>query len=331
MTLGADNTLDLLVVGAGPTGIAIGAEARKAGLDVLLVDRGAITANLLDFPTHMVFFTTRDLLEIADIPLALPREKPTRREALAYYRAVAAHYRLPLALHEEVLEARREGDGFVVETRWGGAPRTRRTAAVAVATGYFHNPVRLGVRGEDEAWVHQRYREPDPHFGERVVIIGGGNSACEAALELWRAGARVTLVHRGEGLKPTVKYWVKPDIENRIAEDAIAARFSSRVLRFEDRGVVIAGARGEERLPADAAYVQIGYLPDVGLLERCGVDVDPETLIPHHDPASCESNVPHLYVAGTLQAGRDTGKIFIENSRDHGARIVRHFLSSRSC
>lgn len=322
-----EKRLDLLVVGAGPTGLAIGAEARKAGLDVLLVDRGALTAAILDFPTHMTFFTTRDLLEIADLPLPLPGEKPTRREALAYYRAVAAHYRLPLAPYEEVTEVCREPDGFVVRSTAESGPRERQARAVALATGYFHNPRRLGVPGEDLPWVHGRYREPDRHFGERVVVIGGGNSGCEAALDLWRTGAEVTLVHRGEGPRPTVKYWVKPDVENRIAEGSIEAHFGSRVKRFEERYVFLEGPGGERRLPADAAYVLIGYLPDVELQRRCGVEVDPESLVPHHDPETCESNVPGLYIAGTLQAGRDTGRIFIENSRDHGPRIVRHLLS----
>lgn len=327
MTETAEEVLDLLVVGAGPTGIAIGAAARKAGLDVLLVDRGALTAAILDFPTHMVFFTTRDLLEIADLPLPLPGEKPTRREALAYYRAVAAHYQLPLAPYEEVAEVRREADGFVVRSTSEDGPRERRARAVALATGYFHNPRRLGVPGEDLPWVHGRYREPDRHFGERVVVIGGGNSGCEAALDLWRTGAEVALVHRGATLRPTVKYWVKPDVENRIAEGSIEAHFESRVRRFEGHSVVIEGPGGEQRLAADAAYVLVGYLPDVDLQRRCGVEVDPESLVPHYDPETCESNVPGLYIAGTLQAGRDTGRIFIENSRDHGPRIVRHLLS----
>jgi thioredoxin reductase (NADPH) len=315
---------DLLVVGAGPTGIAVGAEARRAGLTTLLVDRGALTQNLLDFPTFMTFFTTRELLEIAGIPFAIPEEKPDRRQALAYYRAVAAHYRLPLALHEEVLAARRHGDLFRVHTRRGAEERERAARAVVLATGYFGQPKRLGVPGETGTGVRYRYRDPYPHFGEDVIVVGGGNSGAEASLELWRGGARVTLVHRGAALKETVKYWLKPDLENRIAEGAIAARFDARVVAFADGGVEIERQGARERLAADAVYVLIGYLPDAALEERCGVRVDPQTLVPACDPASCESNVPGLYIAGTLQAGRDTGRIFIENSRDHGAKIVRH-------
>ena len=324
-----EGVLDLLVVGAGPTGIAIGAEARGAGLSVLLVDRGALTANLLDFPTFMTFFTTRDLLEIAGVPFSTPHDKPDRREALAYYRSVVARHELPVALHEEVSTVRPGPHGFTVTSRGERGDRERHARAVALATGYFHNPRYLGVAGESQPWVQARYLEPYGHFGEHVVVVGGGNSAVETALDLWRNGARVTVVHRGAGFKPTVKYWIKPDVENRIAEGAISARFETVVRGFGDRVVELVGPAGEEALPADAAYVLIGYEPDVELQQRCGIEVDPETMVPSFDPESCESNVPGLYIAGTLQAGLDTGRIFIENSRDHGRQIVAHLLAGR--
>lgn len=331
-------TLDLLVVGAGPTGIAIGAEARRAGLDVLLVDRGPLCAAIVEFPTSMLFFTTRDKLEIADIPFGIPDDKPNRRQALAYYQGVARQHQLPLALFEDVLEVRREDGAFTVETRStaaarvaGAGERTRRRArAVALATGYFDLPGTLGVPGEDSAWVHHRYREPYPHFGRHVVVVGGGNSASEAALDLWRNNVRVTMIVRKSHLKPTVKYWVAPDVMNRITEGSIAARFRSEVREFRADGtVVVEGAAGPESIAADAAYVMIGYLPDAGFERRCGIEIDPETLVPSFDPATCESNVEGLYVAGTLQAGRDTGRIFIENSRQHAPKIVAHLLSRR--
>lgn len=326
--------LDLLVVGAGPTGIAIGADARRAGLSVLLVDRGPLTASIQEYPTFMEFFTTRERLEIADIPFAIPEDKPTRRQALVYYRSVVERYGIPLALFEEVLEVRREGEDFLVRSRpaagWdaaaGAGPhgRLRWARAVALATGYFAGNKRLGVAGEDLPWVHHRYREPYPHFAQDVVIVGAGNTAAEAALDLWRNGARVTLVHRGAHVRPGVKYWLKPDIENRLAEGSIRARFNSVVRAFHEGAVEIETAGGPESLPAQAAFVLIGYLPDVEFERSCGVEVDPATLIPAFDPETCESNVPGLYIAGTLQAGRYTDRIFIENSRDHGARIVRH-------
>jgi len=329
-----DDTLDLLVVGAGPTGIAIGAEAMKAGLDVLLVDRGPLCAAIVGFPTGMLFFTTRDKLEIADIPFGIPDDKPNRRQALAYYQGVARRYELPLALYEEVLEVRPPGGGghFEVRTRpRDGRERRRRARAVALAMGYFNHPKTLGVPGEDLPWVHRRYREPYYHFGQHVVVVGGGNSGVEAALDLWRNGVRVTLVHHRAAVKPTVKYWVKPDFEHRVAEGSIAACFETTVKAFRGAGEVVLATGGEPRvIHADAVYVLVGYLPDVGFERHCGIEVDAKTLVPRFDPETCETNVPGLYVAGTPQAGRDTGKIFIENSRDHGPRIVRHVASRRA-
>jgi thioredoxin reductase (NADPH) len=323
--------LDLLVVGAGPTGIAIGAEARRQGLSVLVVDRGPLTAAIQGYPTFMEFFTTRDRLEIADIPFTIPDDKPTRRQALAYYRLVVERYQIPLALYEEVTEVRKEGDVFVVSTVRRQGPRTFRARAVALATGYFFNPKRLGVPGEDLPWVTTRYQEPFPYIGQDVVVIGAGNTAAEAALDLWRNGVRVTLVHRGAHLKPGVKYWLKPDVENRIEEGSIPARFNSLVRAFLPEGAVeIQTPSGPEVLPAHTAFVLIGYQPDAAFERRCGVEIDPETLIPAFDPETCESNVPGLYVAGTLQAGRWTDRIFIENSRDHGPRIVAHLKSRLS-
>ncbi len=196
--------------------------------------------------------------------------------------------------------------------------------AVALATGYFHKPNRLGVPGEDQSWVHYRYIEPYGHYGESITVVGGGNSALETSLDLWRNGARVTLVHRGEAVKETVKYWVKPDFENRVAEGSIAVRFQSRVANFGTNWVEIETPSGTERIESQAAYILIGYLPDADLQRRFGIEIDPETLVPRFDPLTCQTNVPGVYVAGTLQAGRDTGKIFIENSRDHGIKIVRH-------
>jgi len=311
--------LDLLVVGAGPTGIAIGAEARRAGLSVLLVDRGPLTAAIQAYPTFIEFFTTRDRLEIAGVPFAIPEAKPSRRQALVYYRSVVEHFGIPLALHENVTAVERRGDEFLVRSE-----RTRRARAVAIATGYFDGWKQLGVPGEDQPWVRHRYLEAYPYFDRDVVIVGAGNTAAEAALDLWRNGARVTLVHRREQVKPGVKYWLKPDIENRIAEGSIRARFRSVVRAFGDESVEIVTPEGEESLPAQAAFVLVGYVPDADLQRRCGIAVDPETLVPLFDPETCETNVPGLYVAGTIQAGRQIDRIFIENSREHGPAIVRH-------
>ena len=316
--------LDLLVVGSGPTGIAIGAEATRAELSVLLVDQGPLLANLLGFPTYMSFFTTRDLLEVAGVPFAIPEDKPDRRQAIAYYQSIARQFDLAVAAHEEVLSVERRGERMLIQSRTEEGTRQRWSRAVALATGYFHNPRRLDVPGEDQPWVRSRYLEPYGHFGQQVVVIGGGNSAAETALDLWRNGAQVTLVHRGETVKRSIKYWLRPDLENRVGEGSIRALYRTTVKSFGDDGLEVEGPDGSSWLPADAAYVMIGYTPDVELERRSGVEIDPESLVPAFDPETCESNVPGLYIAGTLQAGRRTDKIFIENSRDHGLRIVRH-------
>ncbi len=316
--------VDLLVVGGGPTAIAIGAEARRVGLDPLLVEKGSLLASLLEFPTDMVFFTTRDKLEIAGVPFAIPDPKPTRRQAVTYYHSVARAYELPLALHRRVDEIRQANGGFEVGTEGLDGRRTYRARAVALATGYFDYPRRLGVPGEERSFVHRRYVEPYGHFTEEVVVVGGGNSALEAAIELWRSGAHVRLVHRGPHSKPSVKYWLRPDFENRVAEGSIAAHYDSRVVEFGDRSLEVETPEGRRTLTADAVYVLIGYEPDVSLLRSAGVEVDAATLVPSFDPESCESNVPGLYLAGTLQSGLDTNRIFIENSRVHSRLITDH-------
>jgi thioredoxin reductase (NADPH) len=316
-----------LVIGAGPTGLATGAAAIKAGLEVALLDRGGLCDGIRQYPTDLQFFTTRERLEIADVPFAIPDAKPNRKQALAYYREVARHWRIPLALHETVTAVRRAGDGFEVTSvrtgANGGSPERRwRAGAVALASGYFGKPIRLGVPGEDLPWVSSRYREPYGHFGDRVVVVGGGNTAAEAALELYRWQAQVTIVHRGPAFRPGVKYWLKPDLENRIAEGSIAAHMNTTVEAFVDGAVEVRTPEGRRSIPADAAYVLIGYLPELELARQVGVTLEPETLMPRVDAETCESDVPGFFIAGTLQAGKFTNRIFIENSRDHGPRIV---------
>lgn len=332
--------LDLLVIGAGPTGIAIGAEARRQGLEVLLVERGALVSSIQDYPTDLVLFTTRDKLEIAGVPFTIAEDKPNRRQTIRYYQGVVESYDVPLALGEEVISVRpvdeREG-WFAVESTHRGETRTRFTRAVVIATGYFDNPDHLGVPGEDLPWVSHRYKDPYRHFGQHVAVVGAGNTAAEAALDLWRNHVRVTLIHRRQEVRRSVKYWLKPDVENRIAEGSLEARLDSVVVGFREEGdrrlVDVAPVEGGERvegeiesLEVDAAYVFIGYEPDVALQRDAGVEVDPDTLIPAHDPETCESNVPGLYIAGTLLAGKATDKIFIENSRQHAPLIVRHLV-----
>lgn len=340
--------LDLLVVGAGPTGIAIGAEARRRGLSVLLVDRGPIVAAIQEYPTDLTFFTTRDKLEIADVPFTIAEDKPSRRQAIVYYKGVVDRYRIPLALHEEVVRVTPAADAgspdagdpdarFTVDSVHRGETRRRRARAVVIANGYFDNPLHLGVPGEDLPWVGHRYHDPYRHYGQHVVVVGAGNTAAEAALDMWRNGVRVTLVHRRREVRRSVKYWLKPDIENRIAEGSIDARLDHVVTAFREDGAgrfvdlrptgADAGSPSTGSLPCDHAYVFIGYEPDVTLQRQAGVHVDPDTLVPEHDPETCESNVPGLYIAGTLLAGQATDKIFIENSRAHAPRIVGHLAA----
>lgn len=323
---------DLLVIGAGPSGLATAIAAQRAGLDCLVLEKGGLVESIYRFPIQMVFFTTPELLEIGGFPFTTLHDKPTRAEALRYYRRVADACRLPLALYEEALGVERrdgpEGSRFAVPARrtGGGARRTHEARAVVLAMGYYDHPNWLGVPGEDLPHVSHYYREPHPHYRQRVVVVGGRNSACEAALELSRAGADVTLVHRGSTLGDSVKYWVRPDIENRIAEGAVRARFRTRVVEVRAASVIVApvdGAGAVEELPADAVLLLTGYHADADFLRRAGVDLEEESEAPRHDPETFETNVPNLFVAGGLLGGRRTGSIFIENGRFHGEAIVR--------
>ena len=318
---------DVLIVGAGPSGLATAIAARQRELDYLVVEKGVLVNSIFHFPTHMVYFTTPELLEIGGLPLITPFEKPTRLESLRYYRRVVDICGIQVSLHEEVVEVARQGDVFHVTTaRDGGTAQTRHThhaRAIVLAIGYYDIPNTLGVPGEDLPHVSHYYKEPHPYYRQRVVIVGGRNSAAEAALELFRAGAHVTLVHRRAVLGESIKYWVRPDIENRIKEGSIAARFETRVVQICPQSVVVENAVGREEIPADAVLLLTGYRPDVDLMRRAGVHCDHDTLAPDLNPETFETNVPNLFIAGGAVAGRNTGSIFIENGRFHGERIIK--------
>jgi bacillithiol disulfide reductase len=325
---------DVVVVGAGPSGLGVAIAAGDAGLDALVLEKGCLVNSIYHFPSGMTFFTTPDLLEIGGLPFVTPYEKPTRGEALRYYRRVVDVRRLDVALGERVERVELEGGTFRVCARAtgpasGGAARDRRARNLVFATGYYDQPNRLGVPGEDLPHVSHYYDDPHPFYRRRVVVVGGKNSAAIAALELFRAGATVTLVHRRERLSDSIKYWIKPDIENRIKEGSVRALFDTRVLEIHPDRVVVEGPPGREELPAAAVLLLTGYLPDVGLLRSAGVRVDPETLRPEHDPETLETNVSGLFVAGSIVSGRDTGRTFIENGRLHGGAIVRAILARR--
>jgi bacillithiol disulfide reductase len=316
---------DVLIVGGGPSGLATAIAAKRLGLEYLVLEKGALVDAIVRFPINMVFFTTPELMEIGGLPLTTPYEKPTRVEALTYYRKVVDACQLQVALYEEVLSVERSGESFLVQSRSSrGVSRVREARAVVLAMGYYGLPNLLGVPGEDLPHVSHFYREAHPHYRQRVVIVGGKNSACEAALELYRAGAHVTIVHRGPALGESVKYWVKPDIENRIKEGTIAARFSTRVSEIRSTEVVLCDGDGAtSTLPADAVLLLTGYRADPEFMRRAGIEVNEETLEPRYDPQTFETNVPRLFVAGGQQAGKRTGTVFIENGRFHGERIAK--------
>jgi thioredoxin reductase (NADPH) len=322
--------LDLVIVGAGPSGLATAIAARKAGLVYEVVEKGVLVNSIFHFPRHMTFFTTADLLEIGGVPFVSPYDKPTQMEGLKYYRRVTEAYGLHVTLGEEILDVARAGRKFVVTSRTAdGAARTRSARNVVFATGYYDFPNLLGVPGEDLPHVSHYYTEPHAYFQRDIVVVGGKNSAAIAALELYRAGARVTLVHRGEMLSGSIKYWIKPDIDNRIREGVIAARFGARVTEIREGAVVIrSGFEDEEILPAQQVFLLTGYHPDTRLLEGVGVEVDPETLVPDHDPETLQTNVKGVYLAGAIASGRHTSRIFIENGKFHGQVIVKAIVSA---
>jgi thioredoxin reductase (NADPH) len=321
---------DLLVIGAGPAGLAVAIAAGQAGLDYEVVEKGVLVNSIFHFPRNMTFFTTPELLEIGGLPFVTPYEKPTQWEALRYYRRVSDAYRIAIAFGEEALSLAREDGGFVLRTRRArGGARERRAANVVLATGYYDHPNRLGIPGEDLPHVSHYYDEPHPFYRRRVVVVGGKNSAAIAALELHRAGAEVALVHRGDALSDSIKYWIRPDIENRLKEGAIAARFRTRVAAIQPHAVALEGPAGREDIPADAVFLLTGYHPDAAFMRDAGIRVDPDTLKPEHDPDTFETNEPGLYVAGSVVSGRETGRIFIENGRFHGEAIVRAILRRR--
>ncbi len=315
---------DVLVVGAGPTGMASAIEAQRAGFRVVLVDKGCLVNSLYHYPPQMVFFTTPELLEIGDIPFPSAHPKPTREEALEYYRKVAAHYQLDIRQYERVERVEgRDGDFRVHVRDRNDTQRLHRARKLVIATGYYDLPNHMGVPGEDLPKVMHYYGESHPYFGLDVLVVGAKNSAAIAALELWRRGARVTLVHRGTGIHQNVKYWIRPDIENRIKAGEIRAYFESTVREIGKDHVLLATPQGEVRLKNDFVFALTGYHPDYSFMRSLGIQLEPKECRPVCDPETLETNVPGIYVAGVIVAGSRTSEIFIENGRFHGRQIAR--------
>ena len=322
---------DVICIGAGPTGLASAIEAKRAGLRPLVIDKGVLCNSIYHYPVNMVFFTTPELLEIGDLPFVSAAEKPTRVEALKYYRKCVEHYELELRLGEAVTQVEGSDGNFRVHTLSTElVPRNNVYSArkLIVATGYYDLPNRLGVPGEDLPHVSHYYTEPHPYWRRDVVVIGGRNSAAEAALDLYRTGARVTLVHRRAELGPTIKYWVRPDIENRIKAGQVKALFNTHVVRIEPEFVLVKGPEGEKQVPAVEVFALTGYHPDFEFLRQLGVKLDPQTNKPALDPQTLESNVPGIYLAGVVIGGIHTSEIFIENGRFHGKQIIAALTGS---
>ena len=315
---------DLLVIGAGPTGMACAIEAQRTGFTAVLVDKGCLCNSLFHYPAHMTFFTTPELLEIGDMPFSSPNQKPTRSEALEYYRKVAEHYALDVRQYETVERVTGADGDFTVHTidRFDRSLQ-HRARKLVLATGYYDLPNYLDIPGENLSKVKHYYHEPHPYFGLDVLVIGGKNSAAIAALDLWRHGARVTLAHRGPEVRPHVKYWILPDINNRIKTGEIKAHFSSAVTNITEDEVMVETPEGAVTLKNHFVFALTGYHPDFDFLERIGIKLDAANdRCPVCDPATLESNVPGIYLGGVIVAGERTNEIFIENGRFHGKLIA---------
>jgi thioredoxin reductase (NADPH) len=319
----AERLFDLLVIGAGPNGLSCAIEAQKAGLSAVVIDKGCICNSLFHYPSQMTFFTTAELLEIGGIPFSSPNAKPTRAEALQYYRRVAAYFRLDIRQYHRVERVSGTNGNFTVHTLDNfGRAKLIRARKIAVAIGYFDMPNQLGIPGETLSKVHHYYFDPHPFSDSDVVVVGGKNSAAIAALELWRAGARVTLVHRGSQLRDHIKYWIKPDLENRIKAGEIKAFFSSKLTGIAPNTVTLASPDGERTLPNNFVFAMTGYHPDFRFLESLGITFNGEDRLPVLNCETLESNVAGIHLAGVIVAGARTNDIFIENGRFHGVRIA---------
>ncbi|MGP8245445.1 MAG: YpdA family putative bacillithiol disulfide reductase [Bryobacteraceae bacterium] len=316
-------SVDALVVGAGPTGLACGIELQRRGVRTVLIEKGCVVNSIYNYPTNMVFFTTPELLEIGDIPMTSLNEKPNRHEALKYYRRVADHYKLDIRQYERVDRITGEDNAFEISStdRYGCA-HSYRARKIVLASGYYDVANRLDVPGEELSKVLHYYKEPHPYYNHDVAVIGAKNSAAIAALELHWTGARVTLIHRGAGISSKVKYWIKPNIENRIKNGEIPAYFNSRVVEIQQRAIRVATPDGEITLRNDFVFALIGYRPDLAFLGSLGITLEPTTRRPRTDPATLESERAGIYLAGVIVAGMHTNEIFIENGRLHGRAIA---------
>ncbi|MEL6443271.1 MAG: YpdA family putative bacillithiol disulfide reductase [Bacteroidota bacterium] len=312
--------LDVLIIGAGPIGLACGIEAKRRGLTARIVEKGGLVNSIIGYPTNLEFFSTPELLEIGGHPLATSNYKPHREETIDYYQSVAQQERLDVQLYERVERVDGYDGAFAVATSKG----LHRASKVVVATGFFDQPNRLGVPGEDLPKVQHYFKEPYPYAGQRMAVIGAKNSAAKVALDCYRHGADVTLLVRGPAISDSVKYWIKPDLENRIKEGSIRAFFDTTVSAIETDSVHLQTPEGTITLRNDFVLAMTGYHPDFSFLETLGVALDGERRVPRYHPDTMESNRAGLYLAGTVCGGLNTSRWFIENGRIHAAQIMTH-------
>jgi thioredoxin reductase (NADPH) len=314
---------DLIIIGAGPIGLACGIEAQKAGLSYVILEKGCLVNSLYHYPLNMTFFSTSERLEIGGVPFISNNPKPTRPEALEYYRRVCTSWKLNVNLYEKVEEVKKENDSFHINTSKG----KYNSKAVILALGFYDLPYLLHVEGEELPKVKHYYDEPHPYFGQKVAVIGAANSAVDVALETWRKGAEVTMIIREESIRESVKYWVKPDIENRIKENSIKAYFNSEVIRITPTTIEISTPVGNEILENDFVLAMTGYQPPFDFMKSMGITFhDDEFHTPMYNEETMESNVHHLYLAGVVCGGLKTNKWFIENSRVHAEVIMKDLL-----
>lgn len=315
---------DVLIIGAGPIGLACGIACTEAGLSYFIVDKGPLVNSLYNYPLNMTFFSTSDRLEIGNVPFISHSPKPTRSEALEYYRRVALHWKLNISLYESIQDVEKENDFFFIRS----SKQVYKSRNIVIATGFYDLPNLMNIPGEGLQKVHHYYKEAHIYFGQRIVVVGAANSAVDVAMETWRKGADVTMVIRDEQIRESVKYWIKPDVENRIAEGSIKAFFNAHLVEIRPNEVDIQTESGIETIPNDFVLAMTGYLPDFAFLTGIGIQIgEDEFKTPIHDPASMETNVPGVYLAGVICGGLKTNKWFIENSRIHADLIIKDIVS----
>jgi thioredoxin reductase (NADPH) len=320
------NNYDIVIIGGGPIGLACGIEAEKAGMAYLIIEKGCLVNSLYHYPYNMTFFSTSDKLEIGGVPFISHNNKPTRSESLEYYRRVTVSWNLNVHLYESVEEIDNEG-GFNIVTDKG-----KYTAEnIILSTGFYDLPFLLNVKGEKLAKVKHYYDEPHPYFGQKVIVVGGANSAVDVALETFRKGAEVTMVVREPEINPRVKYWVRPDIENRIAESSIKAYFNSSIMEIREKEVDIKTTEGDLTIENDFVLAMTGYQPNFDFLESIGIEIGKDDMkTPSHNPETMETNVPNIFLAGVICGGLQTNKWFIENSRVHAEVILKEIIERKS-